>query len=290
MSTYSMTGFGRGEASGQIFVLTTEIKSVNNRFREYKFKMPQAFNLLEMDLRSKLEVEFKRGSFDISISYKRNSKSINDFQIDEQKVQAYLSMIKSLAERNHLSLQINPTEFLRSDFIKEEESKESELLELAMSSFKVALSAIKLSRSQEGDKLVAKLREHLEIYESGLAQITHLKSLYPEILKEKLANRLQEKLKDVKVDESRFMQEIIYYLEKLEIDEEINRATIHLGKLKNLLKTGGEMGRQIDFLLQELGRETNTIGSKSAQTEISSHVVEMKVQLEKIREQALNLE
>ena len=290
MSTYSMTGFGRGEASGQIFVLTTEIKSVNNRFREYKFKMPQAFNLLEMDLRSKLEAEFKRGSFDISISYKRNSKSINDFQIDEQKVQAYLSMIKSLAERNHLSLQINPTEFLRSDFIKEEESKESELLELAMSSFKVAVSAIKLSRSQEGDKLVAKLREHLEIYESGLAQITHLKSLYPEILKEKLANRLQEKLKDVKVDESRFMQEIIYYLEKLEIDEEINRATIHLGKLKNLLKTGGEMGRQIDFLLQELGRETNTIGSKSAQTEISSHVVEMKVQLEKIREQALNLE
>jgi uncharacterized protein (TIGR00255 family) len=285
-----MTGFGRGEASGQIFVLTTEIKSVNNRFREYKFKMPQAFNLLEMDLRSKLEAEFKRGSFDISISYKRNSKSINDFQIDEQKVQAYLSMIKSLAERNHLSLQINPTEFLRSDFIKEEESKESELLELAMSSFKVAVSAIKLSRSQEGDKLVAKLREHLEIYESGLAQITHLKSLYPEILKEKLANRLQEKLKDVKVDESRFMQEIIYYLEKLEIDEEINRATIHLGKLKNLLKTGGEMGRQIDFLLQELGRETNTIGSKSAQTEISSHVVEMKVQLEKIREQALNLE
>jgi uncharacterized protein (TIGR00255 family) len=110
------------------------------------------------------------------------------------------------------------------------------------------------------------------------------------MMKDKLTSKLNEKLKDIKVDESRFLQEVVYYLEKLEIDEEINRAHIHLVKLRAVLHSTGEIGRQIDFLLQELGRETNTMGSKSAHPEISSHVVEMKVQLEKIREQALNLE
>ncbi|MFL5784499.1 MAG: endoribonuclease YicC domain-containing protein, partial [Bacteriovoracaceae bacterium] len=127
-------------------------------------------------------------------------------------------------------------------------------------------------------------------YEARLAKVEKLKGDYPEIMREKLQQKLKEKLKDVVIDESRFLQEIVYYLEKLEVDEEINRAKIHLQKLRGVLNSSGEIGRQIDFLLQELGRETNTLGSKSAHPEISSHVVEMKVQLEKIREQALNLE
>jgi uncharacterized protein (TIGR00255 family) len=117
-----------------------------------------------------------------------------------------------------------------------------------------------------------------------------MKSRNPEILREKLTQKFHEKLKDIQVDEGRFLQEIVFYLEKLDVDEEINRAKIHLHKLRATLNSSGEIGRQIDFLLQELGRETNTLGSKSAHPEISSHVVEMKVQLEKIREQALNLE
>jgi uncharacterized protein (TIGR00255 family) len=117
-----------------------------------------------------------------------------------------------------------------------------------------------------------------------------MKGEYPDMMKEKLEAKFKEKLKDIQVDEGRFLQEIVYYLEKLEVDEEINRAKIHLHKLRGVLNSSGEIGRQIDFLLQELGRETNTLGSKSAHQEISSHVVEMKVQLEKIREQALNLE
>ena len=132
--------------------------------------------------------------------------------------------------------------------------------------------------------------EHLGVYEKCLSEVEKLKNLYPEMIKDKLTQKLNEKLKDIKIDESRFLQEVVYYLEKLEIDEEITRARIHLGKLKNVLQSTGEIGRQIDFLLQELGRETNTMGSKSAHPEISSNVVEMKVQLEKIREQALNLE
>ena len=286
-----MTGFGKGEAVGPNFTITTEIKTVNNRFKDFKFRMSSLFNALELDLRSKLEQDFRRGSFEVSVTYKRNEKAIAEFQIDPKKVEAYLNLMKPIFEKNQIPFQVNPTEFLRNDFNKDEDDqKDKELEPLAVASFEKAVEALKISRSHEGQKLVDKLHEHLAIYETCLGHVEVLKAQYPEMMKDKLTNKLNEKLKDIKIDESRFLQEVVYYLEKLEIDEEINRAKIHLIKLKTVLKSSGEIGRQIDFLLQELGRETNTMGSKSAHPEISSNVVEMKVQLEKIREQALNLE
>ncbi|HXH32588.1 MAG TPA: YicC/YloC family endoribonuclease [Bacteriovoracaceae bacterium] len=291
MSVYSMTGFGKGEATGPNLTITTEIKTVNNRFKDFKFRMSSLFNALELDLRSKLESDFRRGSFDISISYKRKEKAVTEFQVDPNKVEAFLRMMKPIFESQNLPCTVSPTDFLRNDFYKDEEDqKEKELEPLVMSSFENAVRALKTSRAIEGQKLVEKLLEHLSVYQSCLGKVEVLKSDYPEMMKDKLNLKLNEKLKDVKVDESRFLQEVIYYLEKLEIDEEINRAKIHLEKLTSVLKSSGEIGRQIDFLLQELGRETNTLGSKSAHPDISSNVVEMKVQLEKIREQALNLE
>jgi uncharacterized protein (TIGR00255 family) len=291
MTVYSMTGFGKGEASGGNYTLTAEIKTVNNRFKDFKFRMSSIFNPLEIELRSKLENEFKRGSFDISISYKKNEKANTEFYVDPKKVEAYIDLMKPVFESKNISFHVSPVEFLRSDFYREEDmTKEQEMAGLVKESFDIAIKALKSSRNSEGMKLVTKLLEHLGIYEKCLNEVEKLKNLYPEMVREKLTQKLSEKLKDIKVDESRFLQEVIYYLEKLEIDEEITRARIHLGKLKSVLNSTGEIGRQIDFLLQELGRETNTMGSKSAHPDISSHVVEMKVQLEKIREQALNLE
>lgn len=291
VSVYSMTGFGKGEASGANFTVTAEIKTVNNRFKDFKFRMSSLFNSLELDLRSMLEGEFRRGSFDISVSYKRNEKALTEFQVDPAKVSAYLKLMGPIFSEAKIPLQVSAVDFLRSDFYREEdEEKEHELGPLVLKSFAGAIKSLKDSRGQEGKKLVEKLLEHLAIYEHRLGEVEKLKSLYPEMMKDKLTSKLNEKLKDIKVDESRFLQEVVYYLEKLEIDEEINRARFHLVKLRSVLGSTGEIGRQIDFLLQELGRETNTMGSKSAHPEISSHVVEMKVQLEKIREQALNLE
>lgn len=291
MQVYSMTGFGKGEAAGSNFTLTTEIKTVNNRFKDFKFRMSSLFNSLEIDLRSQLEAEFRRGSFDISISYKKIERPAAEFQVDTAKVEAYLNLMKPIFEKQKLGFSVSPVEFLRGDFYKEEDAgKEDEMAPLVKASFVDAIKQLKISRLAEGNKLAEKLLEHLSIYESCLVKVEKQKSEYPEMMKDKLTQKLSEKLKDIKVDESRFMQEVIYYLEKLEIDEEINRAKIHLGKLRSVLNSTGEIGRQIDFLLQELGRETNTMGSKSAHPEISNNVVEMKVQLEKIREQALNLE
>ncbi|HLW55993.1 MAG TPA: YicC/YloC family endoribonuclease [Bacteriovoracaceae bacterium] len=292
MAVYSMTGFGKGESVGESYTITTEIKTVNNRFKDYKFRMSNIFNSKELELRALLDEHFKRGSFDISIVYKKTDNSQIEFQVDTAKVKAYIDLLGPVLKETGFALKIAPTDFLRSDFYlaEDDSQKEAELLSLLEGSVNEAIVALKASRQKEGEKLVAKLQEHLNIYENHLTKVEELKNLYPEILREKLQQKFEEKLKDIKIDESRFMQEIIYYLEKLDVDEEITRAKIHIAKLRSILNSNGEIGRQIDFLLQELGRETNTLGSKSAQSEISSHVVEMKVQLEKIREQALNLE
>jgi uncharacterized protein (TIGR00255 family) len=291
MSVYSMTGFGKSEVVGEAYTITTEIKTVNNRFKDYKFRMSSLFNAFELDLRSRLEQEFRRGSFDVSISYKRSDRAAADFQVDPRKVAAYLDLLRPVFEAGRVGLHPSPTEFLRGEFYKDDDGdRDKELEPLLVRSLEAAVTALKASRAAEGAKLVGKLLEHLAIYESCLAEVEKQKARYPELMREKLTAKLNEKLKDLKIDESRFLQEVVYYLEKLEIDEEINRAKIHVDKLRSVLRSTGEVGRQIDFLLQELGRETNTMGSKSAVPEISSHVVEMKVQLEKIREQALNLE
>lgn len=291
MTVYSMTGFGKGESAGTNYTLSTEIKTVNNRFKDFKFRMSSLFNPLEIELRSKLESEFKRGSFDISINYKKNEKAVTEFYVDPKKVEAYIDLLKPVFEAKKIPFHVSPVDFLRSDFYREEDSsREEEMQTLLKQSFDQALVALKASRNAEGKKLVGKLLEHLGAYETCLAEVEKFKSLYPEMIKDRLTQKLSEKLKDFKLDESRFLQEVVFYLEKLEIEEEITRAKIHLGKLRSVLNSSGEIGRQIDFLLQELGRETNTMGSKSAHPEISSNVVEMKVQLEKIREQALNLE
>lgn len=291
MAVYSMTGFGKGEAQGEAFTITTEIKTVNNRFKDFKFRMSSLFNSQELELRSKLDNEFRRGSFDVSVSYKKVEKGETSFQVDPKKVESFINLMKPVFTKTGTTFSVSPTEFLRSDFsLDDDGEREKEMLPLLQKSMDAAIKALRDSRAQEGEKLTKKLLEHLGVYEERLKNVEKMKGDYPAMMKEKLEQKFKEKLKDIQVDESRFLQEIVYYLEKLEVDEEITRAKIHLHKLRGVLTSSGEIGRQIDFLLQELGRETNTLGSKSAHPEISSHVVEMKVQLEKIREQALNLE
>ena len=160
-----------------------------------------------------------------------------------------------------------------------------------MDAFELAISDLKISREEEGSKLIDTLKMHRDEFNIHFKKVSDLRNSYQEQVKDKLTKRFENDAKELNLDEPRFLQEVIYYLEKLDIDEEINRINIHLEKLEKIL-TGEhlELGRQIDFLIQELNRETNTIGSKSGASEISENVVQMKVQLEKIREQALNLQ
>jgi len=288
MTLQSMTGFGKGEVQGDKFKVTVEIKSVNHRFKDLRFKMGSILNSLELPMKKKLESSFKRGSFDIFVNYKKAQEQA-PFELNKDKVTAFLKELKSCADEVGVELAVNPTGFLKSDFAQEDTEKESELQGLALEAFEGALGSLKVSREEEGSKLVETLQSHKSVYEEHFAVVSKLKNSFQEKVKDKLLAKFNQE-KSIQMDEGRFNQEVIYYLEKLDIDEEVNRIKIHLDKLERILQKKREIGREIDFLVQELNRETNTIGSKSASTDISEAVVQMKSQLEKIREQALNLE
>lgn len=286
-----MTGFGKSEVEGKNIQLTVEVKSVNNRFKDIRFKMSSLFTPIEIELRNLINGSFKRGSFDVYINFKRVDTASRFDDIDEDKVSAFLSKVKSISIAQGLDITVRPTEFLRAEFVKDQDEKINEVLwELAREAFPKALKSLKSSREVEGAKLVTVLQGHREKYMEHFSVIDGLADTFQKSVTDRLEKRFAEFKTSMPVDEPRFMQEVIFYLEKMDIHEEINRIKIHLSKLDSMLVEGGEVGRQIDFLIQELNRETNTTGSKSTVNEVSECVVQMKVHLEKIREQGLNLE
>lgn len=288
---YSMTGFGSGEANGENFNLTVEIKTVNHRFRDVRFKMGSLFSSQELKLRKEIEKNFKRGSFDITIFYKKSEDKNSFDDLDEKKIGDFISFAKSMCEKQGLELQIRAGEFLRSEFIKDNsEEKEKELGSLLDAAFSEAISNLKQSRRIEGESLEQILMGHLQEYENLFKSIEGKTDLFEAGIKEKLEKKMKEYNEVIDQNETRLGLEVVFYLEKMDIHEEINRIHTHLDKMKSLLASKEEVGRKLEFTLQELNRETNTIGSKSSDQEISSAVINMKSQLEKIREQALNVE
>ncbi len=288
---YSMTGFGRGEGTTGDYTVTVELKSVNHRFKDTRFKMSSIFNSVEIDMKKKIGEKFGRGSFDIFINYKRSESNSKFSDIDNAKVDDFLKMMKSMTDPHGVALNVDATSFLRNEFYKDQDlSKDKSLMEATWKAFEAAVESLAASRSSEGEKLIKILKDHRTTYDKHYQYICGMADSFQASVEEKLKKRFSELSSELNIDEPRFMQEVVYYLEKLDVHEEINRIQAHLEKLDSILEKGGEVGRQIDFLIQELNRETNTIGSKSNLKDISDSVVQMKVQLEKIREQGLNLE
>lgn len=288
---YSMTGFGKGEAKGENYLVSVELKSVNHRFKDFRFKMGSILNSEEIKFRKLLEKNFNRGSFDIYINYKKDSVTASFDHLDDEKIKAYLTHIKDLTQEQGIHLDVRPTEFLRSEFMLErDETMQEEIAELALNALKDAVDQLKNSREKEGKNMVAVLQNHRKEYEDLFQVVEGRADEFEKGVRERLEKKFAEYKSQIDTSDNRFGQEIIYYMEKIDIHEEINRIKSHLQKLDQVLETPGEKGRRIDFLVQELNRETNTIGSKSSVAEISDAVIKMKAQLEKIREQALNLE
>jgi uncharacterized protein (TIGR00255 family) len=291
MSAESMTGFGEANVQSENYVVSVEVKSVNNRFKDIRFKMPGSLSALEIELKKELNDFFSRGTFDVYINVKRAENKSRFDDLDTTKISQFVSKLAPILKSNGLEARVNMTDFLRSEFmLDQDEENQAELSELASRAFKAALANLKKSRESEGEKLIKVLMKHLDIYRSHFQVIEKNAEHFKANVEEKLKKRVDEYKSLVNVEQSRLLQEVVFYLEKIDIHEEINRIHAHLEKFQNLLKSSNEVGRQIDFLIQELNRETNTMGSKSTMKEISDSVVQMKVQLEKMREQGLNIE
>ncbi|MGZ3808769.1 MAG: YicC/YloC family endoribonuclease [Bacteriovorax sp.] len=291
MSVESMTGFGEANAESNNFIVSVEIKSVNNRFKDIRFKMPGSLSALEIELKKELNDFFSRGTFDVYINVKRAENKSRFDDLDTIKISQFIEKISPVLKKNGIEPVVNMTDFLRSEFmIEQDEENQAELSALATKAFKAALAGLRKSREAEGENLLNVLNKHLDEYKNHFKVIEQNADHFKANVEEKLKKRVTDYKNLVDVEQSRLLQEVVFYLEKIDIHEEINRVHAHLEKFQNLLKSNKEVGRQIDFLIQELGRETNTMGSKSTMKEISDAVVQMKVQLEKMREQGLNLE
>ncbi len=289
MSVNSMTGFSRTEFSNDKFEVTCEIKSVNHRFKDFRFRMHNSLNHLELEIRRMIEASLSRGSFDISIQTKKVLKN-DESKIDFEKVKNFINSFK---ENMNFEGNLNPTHFLRPEFYKEtlEEDKDA-LSDVVKSVCKDTIIELKKSRASEGEKLESILLANINVYRDEIKKVSDLRVNYKDNLEKKLLERLKEKELESEVDEPRFYKEIIYYLEKMDVDEELDRAVIHIDKLESIIKSDkkNSKGREIEFVLQEMNREINTIGSKSNTEEISNSVVKSKLALEKMREQALNIQ
>ncbi len=287
----SMTGFAKVEKISKKYGVNIEIKSVNHRFRDLRFKMSSHFSAIEIDLRKEIEKNFKRGSFDIYINYSKQDKNEQFAELDFEKINRFIQDINKGITITDKHISINPCDFLRGEFYKDDvSSRYDDLKPEVVATFLDAVSVLKNNREEEGKKIKNAIIDLKNKYEIHYKDILSKSSLVKKIIKERLEKKLKDLMESVALDETRMAQEIIYYLEKSDIQEEIDRIAMHLQKFDKVLNDAKEAGREIDFILQELNRETNTIGSKTGQDEISEHVIQMKVLLENIREQALNLE
>lgn len=290
----SMTGFGRDQIERDDYSLKIEMKSVNSRYLDIHFRMPKLFNAYEELIRSRIAQSITRGKVDVFIEFRLRPGAGVTIEPNLDLAAKYMAAYRSIAKHEHLSQDI-PLELLANvpDILSVSESDIDE--ESLQADIKLVLGNVldqlDTMRKTEGENLKQDLKSRAGFIEQAAARI---EAIHPQILrqyKEQMAKRLDELLEQPSViDNERLEIELAIYAEKKDIQEELTRIASHLGQFDQILSDGGEVGRTLDFLSQELNREINTIGSKASGYDISREVIELKSQLDKIREQIQNVE
>lgn len=297
-SIYSMTGYGRGAATGRRFRATAELRSVNGRFLEIRLKLPRPLSFLEPTARGIVEKKLSRGVVDVSVQVQPLENAL-DTNLNLNLAKSYAAMAGQLADECGVSSGLSAIALLKLPGVVGADDpglfeKEEELPGLVDAAINEALTQLLQMRRSEGAKLA-------KVIERELAEVrSHREWIHGhrEELNEKYLKKLQGRIKDLLgksqggVDETRLHQEVAFYLDRSDVTEELDRLASHLKQCEEALSGGStkSVGKRLEFLAQELGREVNTIGAKSDQLPVTNHVLEMKLVLEKIREQVQNLE
>jgi len=289
----SMTGFGRGEYTGKLKQVTVEIKAVNNRFAEVQIKLPYQYTALEERIRRSILKQLSRGRIDVYVKLKDTSQRPRQLQVDKELAVTYYKTLEDLATVTGIPCQVNVTQIAQfHDVLTMSEGEEEiDLIwEELLPALEEALNALLEMREKEGQKLKEDLLARLQILQGIQVRISEKSPLVVELYRGKLKTRLQELLTGEPLDEERFAMEVALFADKCNIDEELVRLKSHFLQFAQNLEEDLAVGRKLDFLLQEMNREVNTIGSKANDLEITRAVVELKSELEKIREQIQNIE
>jgi uncharacterized protein (TIGR00255 family) len=284
----SMTAFARQSNQHDWGSLVWEIRSVNHRYLEPSFKLPESIRRLEGKLREKIRQQLNRGKVECSLRL-QSAPGSSGMSVDVPLVKQLLSAAESIQQQMHKSTGINPLEILNwPGVLVETQTDEGKLAEHVLSSFQVALEQLVETREREGNTLSQFIEQRIE---SIQVIISAARQQMPAILdaqKQKTLGKLAELAADL--DPARLEQETVILIQKADIDEELDRLDTHLIEVQRILKKGGACGRRLDFLMQELNREANTLSSKSIITDTTQAAVELKVLIEQMREQIQNIE
>lgn len=289
----SMTGYGRAKYEIDFREYTIEIKSVNNRYSDISVKMPRNISFLEDYVRKIIQNQITRGKVEVFITFVNNSDKGRNIEINKELAKKYIEEMQKLASETNIGSNIEVIDVMKmpdvlttsmvsedEELIKEEITK---CLQEAIKNF-IEMRAI------EGNKIKEDLESRIYKISEKINQINAISTGLTREYVVKLEKRVNELLKPNTVDETRLAQEIVLYSDKCSVEEEITRMKSHISQFLNLLEQTNSNGKRIDFLIQEMNRETNTIGSKANNLQITNYVVDIKTELENIREQIQNIE
>lgn len=288
-----MTGYGRGESDNGMLKIVVEVKAVNHRYSEITIKQPRMFLALEDKMKKVIGEYIERGKVDVFVRTQELADAEKPVQIDQQRALAYHSAMQQLAEAVGAAYTADPYRLLTlPDVILKEENEPDvkALWPLMEQALRQAMEHHVAMREQEGAHIGDNLREKVAGLQQLAAQVSDRSPLILVDYKERLEARIAELLDNAAVDPERLAQEVAYFAEKSCIDEELVRLQSHFEQFYQIADQTGSIGRKLDFLIQEMNRETNTIGSKANDLETGRLVVEMKSELEKVREQVQNIE
>ncbi len=290
----SMTGFGRGTYAEHGKEFTVEIKSVNHRYVDFYIKLPRQIAYLEERVREVVAKSIFRGKVDIFISFEDRSEDSRSVMLDEALAGAYIQAVEKLRDKYGLKDDLSLSfvsrfpDVLR---IEKNEDDEEQLWGILSKALEAGVASLVQMREKEGNELRSSLLQKADYMEKIISQIANRS---PEVVieyKQKLENRIKELLNQQTIDENRIAMEVAIFADRCSIDEELVRLGSHLIQLRDILSMNKQpVGRKLDFLVQEINREINTIGSKSNDIEITKFVLELKSETEKIREQIQNME
>lgn len=291
----SMTGFGQDGQVANGYLIQVELKSVNHRYSEIVVRMPREWNSLEESLRKAIQQHIKRGRVEAVITIERESGASQSVQVNWPLLEAYQEAARQLKERYSLSDSLSLQDMLLLpdilSFKKTSQHSDDRLDTTLLDCMNHALLRLRQMREAEGQHLYEDLSERLHKLDKILEAMVRISPLVVAEYRSKLRCRLEDMLADtVAFHEHRFTMEIALLAERSNIDEELTRLQSHFQQSRLLMEQDEPVGRKLDFLIQEMNREVNTIGSKANHTELINLVVEMKAELEKIREQVQNLE
>jgi uncharacterized protein (TIGR00255 family) len=285
----SMTAFARESATVNQGILTVELRSVNHRYLDCSFKLPDALRSMEPQLREKAGSALARGKLDSMIRLQSHQTQSGELHIDMAKLEVLLEATRKVQDQLEEPAAINPLQVIQFPGIcAAQDDSEEELQQEALSLFSKALRNMQQNRQREGEKMGQLVLDRLE---QVAVEVQATRKIMPQLMQQQ-RERITARIADLgmEIDHGRLEQELVYMAQRADVDEELDRLEAHIDEVRRTLKKGGPCGRRLDFLMQELNREANTLSSKSQSATTTQNSVELKVLIEQMREQIQNIE